>query len=223
MDKLALVNRLLRESGQSFTGVTTTEGRTDEYLKFCDWIDAAYRDILSLHKTWGFLHDSFSFDTVVGQQEYTRTQAGKVGLKSWLVGDVRSYLADYANEQNIYFLDWERFKQKYLFGNQRSQTGPPAEFTIKKNKSFAIWPIPDNIYTINGWCYVTGDDMTTDESVPIFDEDYHMIIVWRALTFYGADYVEADKYEHGLNEFRKIKSDMEFHELPELERAEPLC
>ena len=204
-------------------GPYSTLNQTGEFAKIIDWIDEAYQDILGSHDDWLFLHNSFDFASQVAKQNYTPTEAGLTDFKNWIVDDVRTYKTTYETEQDLFFCEWDNFKRTYLFGSARAQTGPPSQFTVMPNKSFMIWPIPDDIYNINGWYYKAGAAMTTDESEPVFPEIYHWLIVWRAIVYYGADYVEADKYAHGLAEYKRIKGMMEFNELPQLIRGAPLC
>lgn len=222
MNRKELAKRLARECG-IVDNISTTINQTGENLLLVDWIDSAYRSILSMHVIWSFLYADFSFDTTIGKSEYTPAEAGITSFKDWIAEDVRCYLTDQATEQNIYFNEWDLFKRTFLFGASRTQTGRPSEFTIKPNSSLVVWQVPDDAYTITGNYYMAGESMTGDTSEPIFGEDYHMIIVWRAMLDYGAGYAEADKYAHGQNEYAKILKKMEFIYLPKIKRARALC
>lgn len=222
MNKLEIAKKISLHSGMDPIGPHSTVNQVGEFAKLIEWIDATYLDILGLHEDWQFLHSSFDFQTTAGKQKYTPAEAGLPDFKNWLVDDVRTY-KQIESEQDIWFCDWGYFKRVYLFGSARVQTGIPNQFTVMPDRSIMIWPIPDDKYHINGWYFKAGTPMVNDEDVPVFKEEYHWIIVWRALTFYGADYVEADKYQHGVNEYERIKGRMEFNELPQFTRGEPLA
>jgi hypothetical protein len=222
MNKLDLAKKVAIHAGMNASRPVTTVNVSGEEAKIVDWVNMAYRDILTMHEDWRFLYDDFSFQTTIGKTQYTPTEAGIADLKNWITDDVR-YYRELPNENDLFHCGWEEFKRVYLFGSARTQEGEPAQFSIMPNRTFVIWPIPTEVFTINGWCFKKGLDMVLDTDEPIFSEEYHWLIVWRAITYYGADYVEADRYSHGEREYRRIKGNMEYNELPAFQRGAPLC
>jgi len=224
MNRLQLCQRFRQEVRISGTGPITTLGQSGEYKKVVDWIDTAYEDILNLHVDWGFLVTLFSFQTVVGKRDYTPTEAGVPLLGEWKYqnyGDIRCYLIA-SDEQRLEYLKWDDFKDVYLIGPSRVTTGRPGVFSIEPDKTMNFDLVPDVIYTINGEYYKKPIAMTTDTDEPLFPSQYHMVIVYRAMMFYGADYAAAEKHSHGQNEYRKILRKLEQLYLPTYGWGAPL-
>ena len=228
--KLQLTQRLRRECGINGTASdpTSTVNQNGEYLMLVDWIDDFYNDIQSSKESWRFLRKSFSASLTSGASEYSAVTIADDHAR-WILGDVRCYLtsAGVEREQEIFFIEWEEFKRTYLFGSSQSQTGQPVNFTVKPDMSLQFWPIPDDSYTVVGEYYRTpvdwNDEDDPDSEEPVFPARFHMIIVWGALYFYGANYAEADKYLHGQTEYEKILAKLEFNQLPRVSWGAPLA
>jgi hypothetical protein len=222
MNKKEIAQKISIHAGMDPIGPSSTVNQTGEEAKIVDWIDASYQDILEMHNDWKFLNDDFTFQLDSGEANYTPADAGLTDFKKWCEEDFRYYLT-LPNENDIFHMEWDNFKRVYLFGSARTQTGPISRFTIKPDKSLLFWPIPDDDYYVTGWYYKKGAAMDGDTAEPLFDEEYHWIIAWRALLYYGADYIEADRYTHGQREYKRILRNMEFNELPPITRGNPLC
>ncbi len=228
MNKLALTQRLSRETGVNQVGPVTTIGQTGEYKRLVDWIDTAYEDIQTVHSTWQFLRSEFSFPMVVGTASYTPTAAGLTDFAEWVSDsdgdseDFRIYFLA-ADEGYMTYLPWEEFRQIYMIGTARTQTGKPSVYTIKPDDTLLFHPIPDKIYTVLGEYYTEPDTMDADADVPIFPERYHLAVMWLALKHYGAYSQEADKYMIGQVEYRKKLRGLEKSQLNQMTWGEPLA
>ena len=206
MTFLELVKRLSREAGMG-QGPTTTVGQAGDYLQAVEWIQAAYEDVQATHPNWNFLQKAISYNTDVG------VVATDVG--SWKPDSFRCYLAatGVADEQFLGYVPYDTFRDSYLFGASRSQTGRPTIITIEPDDDLLLWPTADAVYTVVGEYYMKPEAFTTDTSVPLFDS-YHLVIVWRALQYYGAYASEPDKDAAGQREYRRLMRKLEMTELP---------
>jgi hypothetical protein len=231
MNRLQLAQRLRKEAGIGGSGPTSTLVQTGEYAMVVEWVDTAYRDVLNMHDEWLFLRSVGSFaltggtDLADGTERFTPTALGLTDFKAWIKDDARCYLTALGtiDEQEIFWVPWDEFRRSYMFGAARADQGRPLHFTIAPDKSLVFWPAVSGNYTMPMEYYRAGVAMTLDESVPVFPDYYHMIIVWRALIYYAASYAEADKYAHAQNEYRRLKREMELKELPQMGWGDPLC
>lgn len=214
--RLELAVKLREEADIAGTGPTSTLNQTGEYKMLIGWLDDAYERIQSEHVNWEFLWAAYTFDVSSGTASYTPTAASITDHGSWIVDDVRCYLTatGYSDEQEIYYVRWDDFKRTYLFGSQREETGRPIHFTVKPDDSMVFYPIPDDTYTIVGERYKAPVEFSADADEPVFPDKFHNILVWGALFFYGANYVEPDRYTHGENQYKKMKALMEIEQLP---------
>ena len=223
--RLQLAQRLRQEARIAGTGPTTTIGQTGELKKLVDWLDDAYADIQQEYETWNFLRTAFTASITSGTATYTPAAAGVTNHAHWITDDVRCYLTatGVSDEQEIFYMEWEEFKRTYLFGSMSTQSGRPTMFSIKADNSITFWPVPDDTYTVTGEYYRTPYEMTLNAHTPAFPARFHMIVMWRALMLYAADYGEWDKYEHAQNEYRDIMGKLEFDQLPRIGWGEPLA
>lgn len=223
MNFLELCQRLCLEAGISGTGPTTVVDQAGEYEKVVSWISSAYEDIQNTNNMWNFLRHNFTFSTILGVQDYTTASVSLPELATWQTGseDFTVYLTT-SDEQYLTYISWNDFKSIYLFGSNRDQTGRPTVITVKPDRSVSLWPTPDDIYTITGEYFKKAQTMVANTSSPIIPSQFHMLIVWRALMFYGAFMAANEKYEHGQNEYGKLLRKLSISELPKMKFGRPL-
>lgn len=227
--RLQLAERLRTEAGIDGNGFTSTENQTGEYAMIVNWVDDALLRIQSSRAQYRFLRKDFSVTLTAATGLYTPTELSITDFANWINRDVRCRLTalGVSDEQEIFFLPWEQFKRSYLFGSAQEQAGRPVHFSIKPDNSIQFWPIPDVGYTITGEYYRTPYEwpITTDpdDATPPFPDRFHMIVVWAALYFYGANYAESDRYVHGKNEYELMKGELDYDQLPQMGWGAPLA
>lgn len=220
MNFLAGVQRLRLECGISGTGPVSVVGQTGEMLELVTWYNSAYEDIQNLHKTWRFMRDDYTFNTIASTPAYTPSGAGITDLGEWIQRDVRVYLnAD--DEQQMAYEDWDLFREVRDIGTV--QEGRPSVFSIKPDNSIVLWPTPDTEYVVRGEYYKKAETMSADGDVPIFPSQFHMIIVWRALITYGAGMAAGEKLTLGQAEYVRLRRSMESSQLPRIKWGAPLA
>lgn len=228
MNKLELTKRLSREAGVNQSGPVTTINQVGDYKRLVDWIDTAYEDIQTAHATWQFLRKEFSFATVSGTATYTPAAAGLSDFAEWVSDDdgdsenFRIYLTA-ADEQFIDYIPWDLFREVYLFGTQRTQTGRPTVYTIKPDDTLMFFPIPNDVFTCLGEYFRIPFTMTLNDDEPVFPDRFHIAVMWQALKYYGAYSQESDKYMTGQIEYRKRLRALEKSQLPQIAWGEPLA
>jgi hypothetical protein len=218
MNYLQLCQRLRQEAAISGAGMpATVASQTGEMRKIVDWIETAYEDIQNLHTQWDFLRSELSFSTVVGQNNYTKDGIGAPEHGEWVIESFRSYLtaAGVGGEQFMRWTNWGDFRDLYQLGSYRTNTGFPVVLAQKPDTSLIVWPIPDALYTINGEYFKRAQTMSVDTDVPLIPQKYHMIIVWRALMYYGAQENAAELFQVGQKEYSRLLSQLEASQLPE--------
>lgn len=220
MNKLELAQRLAMEATRG-AGPSTTTGQTYENGRFVKWIETAYETIQNLKRSWEFLRTDFSFNTIASVQNYTKASIPLEELGSWRFGceSFKCYLTStgVAGETWLQYYPWEDFRRLYMFGSNQSIEGRPIYFTIKPNKSVSLWPIPDAEYTISGEYFKRAQTLDEDGDEPLIPDQYHMIIVWLALMYYGQDAAAPEKFTAGQLNYKMILSQLINDQLPEFE------
>ena len=222
MNFLELAQRLHSEAGVAGATHTTVVGQTGMLGRLVNWILSAYEDIQNLRPGWKFMQSDFSFSTVASQQNYTKADAGVDDLASWKTKDVRLYSA-VTDESELIYHPWDDFRLAFKTGSSRTQEGRPSVFSIKYDLSMDLWVIPDAVFTVNGEYFMQAQTMDEDDDEPIIPSQYHMILVWRALMFYGAKIGASEVYAHGNNEYGRILRRLELNQLPKFTWGKPLA
>jgi len=219
---LSICQRLRQEAGLSGTGPASVLGQVGEMKRIVDWASSGYEDIQNLHATWCFLRTDFSFSTIANTQDYTPTAVALTDFSEWIKNDIRIY-SSAADESQLEYHPWDVFRQAFLYGAQRTQTGRPSVVTVKPNNALALWALPDGVYTVNGEYYKSAQVMAANADTPVIPTKYQMIIVWKALMHYGAYAGAEEKYAHGSNEYKKLLSMLEYEQLEDFTYGEPLA
>ncbi len=215
---LEIAQRIRQECGIAGSGPTSLSGQTGELKRVVDWMYAAYQDIQASHSTWEFLRDEFSFSTAIGQADYPAL----IDLNEWDTDTLRCYL-NLDDEQFLPHVDWEVFRDTYKMGSNRSRAGRPTCFSIKPNNAISFDCVPDGIYTITGEYYSYPKNIASQNDSPVFPEQYHMAIVYRAMMFFGTYAAEPDKYSVGQDEYQRMLRRMASTLLPRITFSEPLA
>lgn len=222
---LDLCQRLRQEAGLSGSGPSATTGQTGEMLRVVGWIQQAYKDIQNLHTTWRFLRKDFSFQTAAGDQDYTPTEAGITDHKEWVKEDIKIYLTStgVTGETWLEYETWDFFKSLYMFGSHRTVQGFPTIVTVDPSETLFLWQLPNGIYTVSGEYFAKADVLSGDADTPLWKQDHYMILVWRALMYYGIFAAAEEKYAGGETEYKKMLAELEIDQLPEPVYGDPLA
>ena len=216
---LELVQRLFSETARQGTAPTTTVSQSGMNQRLINWIQTAYEDIQNLHPTWIFRRKEFSFPTEAAKANYTYTEAGLTDLASWYFdpdqyrpSGIRIY-SSVNDEQQMIFFPWDEFRTVYLYGANRAITTRPTVFTVKPDQSIQLWAIPNDVFTVNGEYMAVADVLDGDNDTPVFNQ-FQMVIVWRALMFYGAYEGAPEVYVHAEKEYNDLLFKLEQNQLP---------
>ena len=187
-----------------------------------DWVSGAYQDIQNKRTSWRFLKNDFSFQTIAGTQNYTPAAVSLPEHASWVKEDIRIYKSA-EDETFLQYLPWAVFREAYLFGVHRTAQGRPTVVSVTPHNALAFSQLPDDAYTVTGEYYKRAQTMTANADTPLFPDRFHMIIVWRALMFYGAYAAADEKYAHGQNEFKTMLPALELDQLEDFTYGAPLA
>lgn len=225
MTFLELCQAMVRKASGISGTIVSVDGQSGEAARVVDWVATAYLYIQNLHADWKFLRNDVQFNTVAATQRYTCTAAGVANLGEWLFAPGwRCYATAIGvrDEQPVRFLDYDSFKQRYLYGANREVAGRPQVVTEKPDQSLLFWPTPDAVYTVIGEQYRSPHLLVANADKPLFAAAFHDVILHRALMMYGAREGDQTEFAAAQNEANRIIGQMESKYLPDWEQAEPL-
>jgi hypothetical protein len=225
MNYLQLVQRLRQECGVSGAAPATTLNQVGEIARLCAWINAAWMDVQLTHNDWFFLRQPFAFNTVAGKQAYTPSDAGLASFSNWKRDSLRLYsqALGVGNEMILPYVGYDTLRDLYMFGQMRTTTQRPVMFSIDPQKKLVLGATPDLVYVVNGEYYALPSDMALDADTPAMPAQYHMAIVYRAMTHYGEFEAAPEVYQHGDSEFKKMLARLELDQLPTMTFGAPLA
>lgn len=211
MTFLELVERAARECGLSGDGPATVIGQAGMYARMVRWVNTALNDIETAHSDWGWMYKPFSFATVAGQAEYTPVEAGILDHENWDLKGVRNHVTSIGKISEIQMgdIDYEDWREAYDFGANRSIRTRPDCFAISPTQSIALGPYPDGLYTVTGRYYRIAQVLVNNTDIPLMPANYHMMIVYKAMMYYGGFMSAPDAYDRGELEFGKLMRRLE--------------
>nr|BDD47846.1 hypothetical protein 19 [Burkholderiaceae bacterium] len=225
MNYLQLVNRARTECGVSGNNLTTTVNQTGENSRFTSWVSTAYVDIQTAREDWNFLRGNFAFNTVAQQGNYTATDAGIASdFGNWKRDSFRcSKDSNFVDEQLMAYMNFTEFRNLYRYGNMRTTFNRPVVVAFEPDKGLAFGPIPDIVYHINGEYYKKPIEFTSDDQEPRIPDQYHMLIVYKAMQYYGGYESAPEVFSRGEFEFRRLMERLHIDQLPTTISGPPLA
>ena len=230
MNFLQLINRTRVECGVSgaSTALTTAQGLTGESARIASWVNAAWVDVQTAKEDWQWKREPVQFNTVTQQQTYTPTQAG-VGatFANWKRDSFRcsSVGQNYADEQLLNYMDYTTFRNLYQYGTMRTTYARPVVVSIAPggDKDLAFGSIPDQPYVITGEYYKAPYELAADADAPDIPSRFQLIVVYRAMMFYGGYTAAPEVYQRGEFEFKRLMNRLNIDQLPTVVSGPPLA
>ena len=217
MDYLALFSRAIQEAGIAGGDPTTVLNQTSRRKKMVDWVEKAWEDIQLMRPNWNFMWEEFTFNTIASQRDYLASSVGITDMKLWDTGSFLIYeTALDENDQNeLLFKIYSRWRGEHRRGMNVRPDDRPQNFTILPNNKVRFEPRPDKIYTIDGEYKRNTQELVENTDVPTnFPEDFHMMIVWRALVYYCQRYEVPYVIDEAETKFSDLLYRLELEQLP---------
>lgn len=213
MNFLELVQRTRRECGISGTGPLSTVGQSGEMLRLVDWVRDAYLEIQNAQPRWNWLNKTAGKALLAGGRTFDPVTDWSLQVLKY---DHDSFvLAGSPLTCVAYPVARDRFRSV--------QTARPTEFAILPSRKVQFNAILDQDYTLSFDYYAEAEELAADTDVPSMPSQYHMAVVWKALSYY-ADYEEVPYLmQRSVQKFNQIYEQMLRTELPDLVFAGPLA
>jgi len=218
MTYLQLLQRTHYESGTSGSAPTAVTGLTGKLLRMANWVQQGWVDIQNERPNWKFSWGEFTFDTISGTRDYSPTAmaAPITDLKHWDTGSFLIYKDSIgASDQNeLEFMPWSEWRSGYRNQMTARPNDRPQLFTLTPANSVRFEPVPDAVYNIAGEYSKLSQVLAADGDIPTLPDDYHMIIVWQALKFYGFFEDAPDVLDMAETNFENMLVKLEDNQLP---------
>jgi hypothetical protein len=226
---LGAVNRARQEAAVSGPALTTLGGTlSQESQRFRAWVNEAWREVQTHCLDWDFMRSSFTLSLTADVGTYAKgaTSIGADPLRAWDPETFRVYLTSVglSDETRLLYTPWHVFRNVYQLGAARAVRGRPSMFSIDTSKQLVFYPTPDvSNYTVTG-DYMRGvSDLAGDATEIPLDEEFQMLVVWRALRAYALYESAPEVLARATAEVRRLQSKLEAQAAPRMEFGGPLA
>lgn len=226
MNYLQLAQRLRQEAGASGSGPSSVLGQVGESRRFVDWINSAWLEIQGVHDNWGFMREPFEFQATAGSGQSTPAEAGITDFRYWHRETLRCWRTSIGipDEQWLVEWDYQVFRDTYRFNQNRILTGRPLVFAVEPNsKALMYGPLMDTDYTVVGEYQRVPRSMTANTDEPDLQEHQQLIIVYKALEYYGLYESAGEVIARAQKQYSALLSQLEREQLPVLYLGNPLA
>jgi hypothetical protein len=127
------------------------------------------------------------------------------------------------NETPLDVWDYDDYRDVYLMGANRQTYTRPDAVALAPDGSLAVGPVAALGYTLLGDYYTKPVLLATSTDTPAMPEEYHMAIVYKAMTYYGVSESAPEIYDFGSLQFDKAYLSLLREQAPRLRTAGSLC
>lgn len=207
MNLLQLANRVKRKCRITGAPMTSVDGQIEEYQRVLDWVNEAWVDIQLSRENWLWMRASASCPTVLNQATYApTTDFSLTDFANWATNTFRTYQtsAGKSSELRTNPITYDQWRDYWQFGATRTAASRPVEFCVTPSLSLGVGPVPVAGYTLTADYYKVAAELVLATDIPALPPQYHMIIVYRAMMYYGASEAASEIYQEGAIEFKRF-------------------
>lgn len=183
---LQLCQRLREEAGVAGSGPTAVTSQSGMYLKLVNWTARAWVDIQASKPYWKFLRTTYSGALVAGTRDYSIVNdLALISLDKIDPNGISIYLTNADDRSDIELASYPDFRRRYP---RVAVSARPKVVTEIPGGTLRFESTPDEAYTLNLDYWMTPELLAANGDVPALPEQFHDLIVWRALKmFAGAE------------------------------------
>lgn len=223
MNFLQICQDVYREGGISGQ-ITSTQNQTGEALRVIGWVQKAYLEILNDQPdAWNFVRESAVKQVTAGIGAYSFEDFSITNGVQWETSTMRwANSADLSDEAHLGELDFASFRDTYLFGSARTQTGTPTDVSVDNDTKLVLGPTP----AAAGWIvfdYKAVPSLITDTDAPVLPVRFHNAIMWRALRHYGLFEAAPEVVARADIAYKETMLQLTIDQTPEVQIEGALC
>lgn len=218
MNLLELANGVLGEGeghieGDLIESIPLESNSPDAHYKALQWTRSAYEAIQRRKADYKFHWQDGVLITTSGETaSYTKAGIRKVNEDSILCQrDGDTVLTE------MQWIEWQEYRNRFRL--VQNQLGPSTPYWITRapDNTFKILPKPvgTSVYTITAEWYRTNHKLVKETDEPLWDEEFHRIIILEALISYMEEYDVASLKSRLNNELPNLKQEFYNRYLPD--------
>lgn len=184
MNFLEICKRVIDEADRDsdlLTTVSLSLLEEPQHRKVVNWVKKAYSSLQNEQRYWRFHHRSGEMFSLPSGVKTAEVAGVKNVLKDSFIG--RNAVG---NSWCLTYLDYQDFRQANKL--RLTTVGTPIWITRLPSEEFEVFPTPNAAITVFGDWFSANDVMEVNSDEPVWDEDFHEILVWMALRDYATAY-----------------------------------
>lgn len=167
------------------------------------------------------MRKSVQFNTLanVGTYKPESPPLSLTDFRNWVNYTFRVYQGGQISNQLdlTHWQSYERFRDSYLLGSLVAEASRPNDVVIAPDKSIILYPKPvDTTFTVTADYYTKPQVLTLDTDTPNMPEEFHELILYRALMFASQVEGAVDNYSIGEKEFNAMYTRLALDQLPRM-------
>jgi hypothetical protein len=182
---------------------TTTVSQVGEAQRLVSWIIKADLEIQQKHSDWKFHWGQDDFDTANGTATYDDPVAGGVST----FDEDSFYLDSTSRISCVYYESVKGFARP-------TGTSQPSQVVIMPNGKLRCDPTPNGVYTISFDYWMKPVAMALNTDVSIIPEEFHDVILGKALMHYAEYENAAETMQKGQRMYADWILPLESKQLP---------
>lgn len=189
MNKLALAQRVFRESGRGGDVPTTSAGAPSDVARIFDAVGDAWLELQLKPHHWKWMKRESDGPIGVGSGYiHSPASLNAAGHGYWRRGelDYAALAYDPMNPDSAWKLNWieeDRFRGMFL--GSAVAPGPPSFWSISRAQELMIGPSPDKTYNIRAEFFIEPELLDNDTDEPSMPTIHHVVLIWMALKTVG--------------------------------------
>lgn len=199
-------------------------GQVDLNFEIVNFVQDAYRDILTEQSTWAYMRKQGTLTLSMAQRVLTLSQivaqiADYRGLVPFVAGNGFRFINVYptANPPQSYgmcfyllYENWRGIVDQYTY-----QPGQPQNYTERPDRALEFSSSADQSYTVVIDYRINLPVLVANTDIPIGPPDWHEAIAWRAAKYWAMTRKAQDDYQLFNKEYERVMQRMKNDQLPE--------
>ena len=229
MNFLQLTQKAVRLSGARLDPPTSVSAAKGLAADFFTYINDAWRDLQMERPDWYFRIQEAEINlsgTVLNKgQRLTRVQIPAPINRSFnFIALYDLHIQERDNPEDvptvITYIPWNNYPDRTtleLDYNEATQlANRPRHFTVSPDGQVWIYPQPDKDYTLRFFGIKRIQQLCNDCDTPFLPEEYHDMIVWRAIRDYAAYMQDAAMIEKARFRYLPLKKSLDDEYMPHM-------
>ena len=210
MTFLELCKRLRQEVGAAGTGPAAVTGQHGEYQRLIGWIKQAWHELQLERREWRFAWAEASIDLDPDFRDYSPPG----DIDHWDAETVR------IGSNRLRVIEWSMFRERF---RDDSNGDKPAVITRLPNGTLRLDTTPATADTLMFEYFRTPQELTANGDTPRMPEEYHLLIVYRAMLAYALYENAPEVAQAARIGEQQILPQMMLRELPQMKLGGPLA